>query len=197
MPRVALCLVIIVCAAFPACGDSNDGGSLDGSGYSLEIADGWEDTTAEAPSVDDLGIDDPALAAVSVDATVSADESDGFAPNLSVVTTPAPGKATALKLAEANLETSRAQATLPSGAGGGALDFSESVVERTELGGEPAASYEQVAETPPGDVRQRQIYTVDGGSAYAITFSALDEGQYAENLPAVEAMLDTWTWESP
>jgi hypothetical protein len=195
VPRVALCLVIIACAALSACGSSNDGGPFDGSGYSIEVADGWVDTTEEAPSVDDLGLDDPALAALTVDATLTAGESDDFAPNLSVVTTPAPRKATALELAKANLETSRAQGSLPSGAGGGALDFTESEVEETELGGEPAASYEQLAEAPPGNVRQLQIYAVAGGTAYAITYSGLDEGQYEERLPEVEQMLDSWTWE--
>jgi hypothetical protein len=187
--------VIIACVALPACGSSSDGGSIDGSGYSIEIADGWVDTTEEAPSVDDLGLDDPALAAITVDATVAADESDGFAPNLTIVTTPAPRRATARKLAEANLETSRAQGSLPSGAGGGALDLSESEVEETELGGEPAGSYEQLAEAPPGEVRQLQIYAVDGDTAYAITYSGLDDGQYEENLPVVEQMLDSWAWE--
>jgi hypothetical protein len=194
--RIALCLGLIAClAAFPACGGSNEGGAFDGSGYTLEIADGWEDTTDEAPSVGDLGIDDPAIAAISVDATITGEESDGFAPNLAIVTTPAPGKATALKLAEANLRTTQASGELPSGAGGGAIDTSGAEVEETDLGGEPAASYEQVSEAPQGEARQLQIYAVHEGTAYALTYSGLESGQYEENLPDVEAMLSSWEWE--
>ena len=181
--------------AFPACSDSNDGGRFDGSGYTLEIVDGWEDTTEAAPSVDDLGFDDPALSAISVDATITGEESDDFAPNLAVVTTEAPGNATARKLAEANLATTRDQGSLPAGAGGGAIDVSGSEVEETELGGEPAASYEQVTGSPVGDARQLQLYAVRDGTAYAVTYSGLDSGQYQDDLPDVEAMLDSWTWD--
>ncbi|HEX6115861.1 MAG TPA: hypothetical protein VFY99_02095 [Solirubrobacterales bacterium] len=195
MVRVALCLVFIACtAAVPACGGSNDGGRFDGNGYSLEIAGGWEDTTEDAPTFEELGFDDPALAEIGVDATITGEESDDFAPNLAIVTTAAPRTATARKLAEANLRTTREQSTLPSGAGGGTIDTSASEVDDAELGGEPAASYEQVAEAPPGDVRQLQLYAVHDGTAYAVTFSGLDSGQYEEDLPAVEAMLDSWTW---
>lgn len=196
MARIALCLVLIPClAAFPACGTSNDGGAFDGSGFSLEIADGWEDTTDDAPSVDELGLDDPALAAVNVEGTIAGEESDDFAPNLAIVSTPAPGKADAERLAQANLRTTQASGSLPSGAGGGAIDTSGSEVEKTELGDEPAASYEQVADAPQGEVRQLQIYAIRGGTAYALTYSGLDSGQYDENLPTVEAMLDSWTWD--
>jgi hypothetical protein len=188
----------ILLAAFPGCGISNGGGTLDGDGYTLEIADGWEDTTEDAPSVDDLGIDDPALAEVSIDATITGgDEVDGFAPNLAIVTTPAAGKTDPVKLAAANLKTARAQGTLPPGAGGGAIDLSDSEVEDTELGGEPAAVYEQIASAPQGDVRQRQVYAINGDTAYALTYSGLDGGQYEDQLPAVEEMLGSWTWASP
>ena len=194
--RVALCLLFIACPlAFAACGDSSDGGKFDGSGYSLEIADGWEDTTEAAPSVDDLGFDDPALSAISVDATITGEESDDFAANLAVVTTEAPGSATARKLAEANLETASAQGSLPEGAGGGAIDVSGSEIEETELGGEPAASYEQVVGSPAGEARQLQLYAVRDGTAYAVTYSGLDAGQYEEQLPDVQAMLGSWTWD--
>jgi hypothetical protein len=190
-------LAIIACLAIVAgCGTSAGGGPFDGTGYSLEIVDGWEDTTDDAPDVSDLGFDDPALESVSVDATITGDEDDGFAANLAIVTTPAPGRTTARKLADANLSTTQAQGTLPSGAGGGSIDTTDSKVEETELGGEPAASYEQVAQAPQGDARQLQLYTIHEGSAYAVTYSGLDSGQFDEQLPDVEAMLDSWTWDS-
>jgi len=188
-------VIIASLGSLSACRASDDGGPFDGSGYSLEIAAGWRDTTADAPAVEDLGFDDPALEAIDVDATITGEESDDFEPNLAIVTTPAPGRTTAARLAEQNLETTQAQGTLPSGAGGGAIDTTNSRIEQTKLGGEPAASYEQVAEAPPGDVRQLQMYAVDNGTAYALTYSGLASGQFEEDLPDVQAMLESWTWD--
>ena len=190
--------VIIAClASLTACGDEAGGGPFDGSGYSLEIVAGWEDTTADAPDVGDLGFDDPAIDAVSVDATITGEASDDFAPNLAIVTTPAPGNITATKLAEQNLSATQGQGALPPAAGGGAIDTTDSEVDETELGGEPAASYEQTAQAPPGDVRQLQVYAVHDGTAYALTYSGLDSGQFEEERADVEAMLDSWMWDSP
>jgi hypothetical protein len=194
---MAFRVVIIAClASFSSCGTAEKGGTFDGTGYSLEIAADWRDTTDEAPSIEDIGIDDPALEAVSVDATITGEESDGFAPNLAIVTTPAPGRVDAKELAETNLRTTEAQGTLPEGAGGGAIDTTGSVVAETELGGEPAASYEQVADAPPGEVRQLQLYAIHDGTAYALTYSGLESGQFEDDLADVRAMLDSWTWEA-
>ena len=130
-----------------------------------------------------------------MDATITGEETDDFAPNLSIVTTEAPGNATARKLAEANLETARTQGSLPADLGGGTIDVSGSEVSEIELGGEPAASYEQVTGSPLGDARQLQVYAVRDGTAYAITYSGLESGQFEEELPDVEAMLGSWTWD--
>ena len=69
-------------------------------------------------------------------------------------------------------------------------------MEETELGGEPAAAYEQVAGGTAGRRSPAQLYAIHEGTAYAVTYSGLDSRQFDEQLPDVEAMLDSWTWDS-
>jgi len=176
--------------------EEGSGDTLTGTGYEFAIADGWEDTTSSSASVDDLELDDPAVEALDVDGVVSATEAEGgFAPNLTIVTAPAAGQVDSTAFAKANLRTAERYGTLPPGAGGGAVSFEGSVVEKTELGGEPAAYYEQVADSPVGEARQRQIFAIRDDTAYALTFGGLEDGQFDEYLPAVEQMLDSWRWE--
>ena len=72
---------------------------------------------------------------------------------------------------------------LPPGAGSGALSFPDSEVRKTEIGGKPAGYYEMLAETPEGEIHQRQIFTIDGKTVYALTFSVLPKGHFTSTYP--------------
>ncbi|MGI8460397.1 MAG: hypothetical protein ACR2OC_02000 [Solirubrobacterales bacterium] len=190
---------LIVVLTLAGCGITTveTGGTLDGAGYTIEIADEWADTTEDAASIGDLGIDDPAVEQITIDAVVSATDADGdFAPNLTIVITPAGGETDPVRLANVNLKTAIQAGALPPGAGGGSISFDDSSVEEIELGGEPAAYYEQVADSPVGEARQRQIYAIRDDTAYALTYGGLENRQFDEYLPALEEMLGSWQWDS-
>jgi hypothetical protein len=174
------------------CSVEVDDGSIDGGGYRFDIADGWEDVTEDAPSLSDVGAEGPAFESVDIDSFVATEGEDNFAPNLGVVTSPVGGLTDPVRLAEQNLRFLESQGAEIAGAEG---RISVSDVEPTELGGDPAAAYETTGPGPSGEIRQRQIFAIRDGTGYAITYSGLADGQFEENLPAAEQMLDSWTWD--
>lgn len=247
--RPARVLTILALAGSVGCGNAEDGGdreTFSGSGYEFTVPEGWADQTDDAASIEGLGLDEPGVEGIDIDAVVAAEKVKGgsgkgkgssgkghdkgkgkgasdkgkgkggsgmdkagsgngggksqtgeFRPNLTVVRTSEgiPAGTTALELAKANLRTSRQLGTLPEGAGGGSVSFSGSKVKKTKLDGEPAAYYEQVADSPVGEIRQRQIYAVRGGTAFGLTYGGLEAQQFKRNLPSLEKILDSWRWE--
>jgi hypothetical protein len=173
------------------------GETFAGTGYSFTIPKGWKDRTEDAASVEDLGIDQPGIEAIDVDAVIAAPQKKGeFTPNVTIVRTSEgiPEGVSAMRLANANLTAARQLGAVPPGAGGGDVSSGETSVKRAKLGGEPAAYYEQTADSPAGQIRQRQLYAIQDGSAYALTFGSVAGAQYEQNLPKLQQVVKSWAW---
>lgn len=179
-------------------GSAPTGETFAGTGYSFVMVEGWSDRTDDAASVEDLGIEEPGVQAIEVDGVIAAPARKGeFRPNLTIVRTSdgISDDVSAERLATANLETARRLGSVPPGAGGGDVSFGEAGVRPTKLGGEPAAYYEQTAASPAGQIRQRQIYAIEDGTAYALTFGSVAGPRYEASLAKLQKMLGTWAWE--
>lgn len=167
-----------------------------GDGFQFEIADNWfEKSKGDAASVEDLGVGGSAARKIKVEGSLIDAIQGEYAANLGLISSDAPREDDPILVAEDYLRQVKAAGKLPVGAGGGAFSFPDSKVRRTEIGGKRAGYYEMLAETPEGDLRQRQIFTIDGKTVYALTFSVLPKGLFDEHLPALEQMLDSWIWE--
>lgn len=169
-----------------------------GTGYGFTIAKGWSDRTEDAASVEDLGAEEPGVDEIDVDAVIAGPGEKGeFRPNLTVVRTSEgiPEGVSAERLASANLATARRLGDVAPDAESGQITVGDTEVETMKLGGEPAAYYEQTVDSPAGQIRQRQIYAIQDGTAYALTFGSLPGGQWTASVPKLELMLKSWAWE--
>ena len=203
---VAVRLAILAALALLAgCGDDDDSGatveevdtssvelsgeSIDGDGYSFELADGYSDGDAAALG-DLLG---EQAADYSVDALATGETIDNFATNVNVVTTSAPDDADLDQTADDSLEQLEEQLA----AFGVGEDTSVEVTSEpaeTTLGGEEARQYDFTTTAGGQSFSQRQILSIYDGTAYTITFS-VDDGAFDEQIPAFAAMMESWEWD--
>jgi hypothetical protein len=190
----ALAVALALLAA-PGCGEEEaTGGVARGDGYRVVLPEGWE---SQAP--DSLGrVAIEARVGERIDSIwVRSERLDGFQPNANVLTGSASTQGLRA-LAAATRRGLRDAAVIESRG----LEDEVNVtllggLRRTSLGGEPAYEFDFRNETGTfaGELRQRQLVGLNGGSVYIITLSARAES-FTEVEPEFERILESWSWRS-
>jgi hypothetical protein len=118
---------------------------------------------------------------IPVEVAVIGPRSDGFSANINVVRLRT--KLTSdLALANASLAALRLA---------GARTFSTLLV--TQLDGQQAYEVDYVISSGPA-LHERQVYAIDKGWAYTITYTALLGAEYQRSLPALAQIVAAWHW---
>jgi hypothetical protein len=197
--RTPLALVLVAAAIAAGCGDDDDeepAGPVEGDGYSYELPDGWQDQSGlgdEASEAVDESLPTPIGANVD---SFSADETeDGFATNVNVIRTGsiAP-RVTAARIARENARILGAPDAAAQVLPEGSEILSDVDIANLDLDGEPAASIEYSAAFEDRTNRFRQLFVVRDGTAYTITFTALED-RFEEELPEFDQVLQSWRWD--
>lgn len=174
--RIAVAPLLLASVLAMGCGSdesSSDGGKaavVRGTGYSVQLPDGWKDSTKEASdktSVADRVLSGPTL--------------DGFTTNANVVYEPAPDAS----IAEVGAAFSK-QVT-----GIGATNVS-SVSERT-LADDEAVTYTYELDQAGKQRRARQVAAIHGGRLYTVSMTAAANG-FPDAEKHFDAILSSWSW---
>jgi uncharacterized lipoprotein YehR (DUF1307 family) len=181
-------LVLLVAAVVIAgCGE-DESPRVNGTGYSYELPDGWEDVS-----------DDAEFGAVgfNTDSVARGEPEEGFATNVNVI------RETSLAEELDIDEYSRAGLRLlkhPEALGGearevferiGAKDFS--ATEKVELDGEDARFTDYSSDQGGRALRLRVVSAIRAGTAYNITFTAL-RTHFEEEVDALQDLVGSWAW---
>ena len=168
----ALVLAAVVALAFAGCGGGD--GSAPGSGYEVDLPEGWSDVTDEA---------EDAESPIRFDRVFARKRKDGFATNVNVIRERLPEGATLKQIEGYAPEQLRAF---------GATDIRPA--RRTEIGGGPATAREYRIDVGQGPLRGKQLQTVHGKRVYTITLTAR-AGAFDSHVAGFEAILDSWRWD--
>lgn len=166
---LALAATLLVLAA---CG-GGEGGTT-GTGYAVDLPDGWSDKTSEAENYE---------SPIEFDRFLAKDRQDGFSTNANVLYERAPAGAT---LDEVEVEFKRQLQQF--GAKG------VTPAEDREVGGEPGRSREYRVFLSGQALRGRQVFTIHDGLLYTITFSARRDA-FGADQSGFERLLDSWRWD--
>jgi len=182
-------LVVLLVAALVVAGCGEDETTrVNGTGYSYELPDGWEDVS-----------DDAEFGAVGFnsDSVARGEPREGFATNVNVI------RETSLAEGLDIDEYSRAGLRLlkhPNLLGGeareifesiGAKDFSET--GKVELDGEDARFTDYSSDQGGRALRLRVVSAIRAGTAYNITFTAL-RTHFEEELDELRSVVGSWAW---
>ena len=187
---IATVLAASLLAAGAGCGGEDDepdgGGVVAGNGYQYTLPDGWIDaSTLTGPAAEQLGLGGDAIDSLSTD-----DPEAEFATNVNVATGPAPG-VTLKQLTAQALLTIRDPQVLPPG-----VEFTSEPTrpERTELAGSPAQQFEYEGNFMGNEGELRQLMTLHGGQAFAVTFAS-PAGEFEADVESFDQVTDSWQWD--
>ena len=185
----AIASAVLLALGASACGDGDDGGPVEGPGYSAELPDGWSDEGEGGL----IGVAIQQSTGASMDSVwTREDELDDARANVNVATDDVPAGVSAEKVTQEALQA------LVSGEFGGDPGFSGteiSSVEPATLGGEPAGQFEIVSQTAAIKARQRFVVAVRGTTSYAVTLTAAASA-FDELEPEFEQILAFWRWKT-
>lgn len=198
MNRTCLLTVAALALVVAACGDDETGGgTVDGTGYSFTMPEDWEDAGDLGEELSDE-VDErlPTDLGAAYDAVVVAPPVNGFSPNINVVAEPS--------IASDFGSKAYSEAAVQLLSNPKAIDrlFPEdfevvegpSDLERVEVDGAAAYSSDYVTETLARRLEQRLVGVVHDGTAYTVTFTALEEG-FESEVQALDELLSSWRWE--
>ena len=181
MPRLLLIMIAVLSAvAIAGCGEeeksaggggSGGGSGESGTGYTVEIPEGWTDQTKTADG-----------SAVKVDRIWAGKPKGDFATNIVVIRETPAGSPSLDQVMEAFKSQVEPLAD----------DQGLGTVEETELDGEPARTYAYKMDKK--EVRQRQVVSVKDDAVYTITFSAA-AGEFEAEEASFDAFRDSWRWK--
>jgi hypothetical protein len=189
--RTLLAAIALALAA-AGCGDGED--RVEGSGYSYQVPEGWEDVSDEAE-------DEPSLefGGLRPDSLVVGEREEGLAPNVAVVReSGVPPGVAAREYVEASIAGLRdpVAAGLPPDLVEVIEEMRPRQISRTrtlDLAGEEAVELE-LTESKDGRVlRVRQVVAVRGGSGYSVALTAARE-RFEDELGALDEVVESWRW---
>lgn len=171
----SIAIVVLTCSlVFVAGCGSKAGDARSGSGYEVDLPDGWSDDTEEA---------EEAETAIRFDSLLRKEREDGFATNVNVIRERV-GDDVALGDVEDTYEQQLRQF--------GASNIGKPV-ER-ELDGDPAVVRDYDYDQQGMDLAGRQLAVVHGGRLYTVTFTALATA-FDDEVAEYEQILDSWRWD--
>jgi hypothetical protein len=154
-----------------ACGSEDD--AVEGSGYSVELPDGWSDRT------DDASKESP----IRLDRVFVGPKADGFAANVNVVREPRPENATLEEIEQAGRPQIRAL-------GGREISQAKSV----ELSGERGLSHTYRIREGGRALEGEQFIVIHEGRVYNVTVTAATKG-FADARRDFREITGSWKWE--
>jgi hypothetical protein len=191
--RSLLVALAAVALALAGCSDEED--TVDGSGYTYAVPDGWQDASDEASDID---LD---VQRILVDSAVTGAREDDFTTNVNVVRERGvPAGVTARQYGKVSLANLRdpAAAGFPPEVVQELEDIdleSLEVLPGTDLGGREAVAWEYTDGSSGGTETQvRQVAAVNDGAAYTVTLTAAPDA-FEEAIPALDEVVESWEWE--
>lgn len=185
-----LVAALLAAGLLAGCGgdDADDGGNgaVEGTGYTVELPDGWDDRSDQS--------EDFAAAGFEPDVVMSDDPEGGFARNINVLRQTSLADGVDVDRLAQDSRRALQDPELLEQLGGGLEPTDISDVTELQLDGEPARAFDYSSERDGRELRFRQVYAVEGGTGYVITYTALAD-DFEEGAQALDEVVDSWTWE--
>jgi hypothetical protein len=175
--------------AASACGGGPEGGPVEGPGYETVLPSGWEETgdLEQAAISSQIRVD-------LESAWVRDEPVEGFRANANVVgDTVSPGTDVVQFAREQRDELLDSASIEAQGLDRAVRATPLGEVERTTLGGDPAAIFEIRNLSAVGKLRQREVVAIRGDRAHLITMTA-PSSAFEQLEPEFEEILDSWQW---
>ena len=171
LARPLLVVLAVLAASLPACGSGDE--KVEGSGYSVELPDGWKDRTDDAPQ------DSP----IRVDRLLIGPRVRGFATNVNVIREPRPGNATLEEIEQQGRPQIR---------GFGGRDISQA--RPVKLGDERALSHTYRIRQRGKLLTGEQYIAIHDGRVYNVTVTS-DPSAFADARRDFREITGSWKWE--
>ena len=166
-----LLIAVALALGLAACGSSDEG--VEGSGYTVELPDGWKDRTDDADEE----------SAIRVDRLFVGKRVEGFATNVNVIRERRPPGA--------SLEEIEQQGR-PQIRGLGGRDLSQA--KRVELDGEPALSHTYRIRQQGKLLAGEQYIGIHDGRVYNVTVTSVPSA-FADARRDFRKITDSWKWD--
>ncbi len=167
-----LTILAALAVVLPACGSSEE--EVKGSGYTLELPDGWKDRTDDA---------EEQTGGISVDKLFIGPRVEGFATNVNVLREARPANASLEEIEQRGRPQIR-------GVGGRNISPARPV----ELGDERALSHTYNIRQQGKLLRGEQYIAVHDGRVYNVTVTSVPRA-FADAQKDFEEIADSWKWE--
>lgn len=182
--RALLVLPILLAALLGACGGDDGGGTAEGTGFTVEVPDGWADASDRAEALEFAGF--------RPDLVLVGPPRDGFTPSVNVVVEAGVPPETRLDgYVEAGRAVLRAGRLGEEEIPGGEVELGE--VRAAGVGGERAATFDHVRTVDGRRLRARQVVALRGSTAYTLTFTDLAE-RFDSSVSKLNSVLASWRW---
>ena len=167
-----LLVVPVLAVALPACGSSEE--KVEGSGYSVELPDGWKDRTDDA---------EKQTGGIKVDRLFIGPRVEGFATNVNVLREARPANASLEEIEQRGRPQIR-------GVGGKNISQAKPV----ELGDERALSHTYRISQQGKQLRGEQYIAIHDGRVYNVTVTSVPSA-FADAQKDFKEIADSWKWD--
>jgi DcrB len=171
--RPLLLLVVVLALGLPACGSSEEEG-VEGSGYTMELPDGWKDRTEDAAKQSP---------GIKVDRLIIGPRVEGFATNVNVIREARPANSTLEEIEQQGRPQIR---------GVGGRDISQA--KPVELGGERALSHTYRIRQQGKLLTGEQFIAIRDGRVYNVTVTSAPSA-FADARKDLREIADSWKWD--
>jgi hypothetical protein len=183
-PLLAVLALVLGLAGCGGGDDGDDGRVVEGTGFELELPDGWSDASERARQLE--------FAGAKPDVVLVGSAVGGFTPRINVIVeagiSPDARLADDVEAGRRALRTGRVGERRIRGA-----DAEVGEATAAGLGGERAAAFDHVRTVEGRRVRTRQIVALRRGTAYTLTYAAPPDA-FDAGLGALNEVLATWRW---
>ena len=168
----SLLILAVLAVGLPACGSSEE--KVDGSGYSVELPDGWKDRSEDA---------EEQTGGIAVDKLFIGPRVEGFATNVNVIREARPANASLEEIEQRGRPQIR-------GVGGRNISPAKPV----ELDGERALSHTYSIRQQGKLLRGEQYIALHDDRVYNFTVTSVPSA-FADARKDFEEIADSWKWE--